>query len=109
MSLDPVQAHPEPSRSPRRWRRLGPASLGLALAAVGSEILAIVIGSGGALTAATVLAWIVIGLFALALVLGVVAVLVRLGRRFGLAGVILTLVANPLTLVGLFGVLGSKA
>jgi uncharacterized protein (DUF2062 family) len=44
----------------------------------------------------------------LAFVLGVVAVLTRTGRRFGFAAAILSLVANPLTLVGIFSVLGSK-
>ena len=58
---------------------------------------------------ATVLAWLVIGLQAVSFVLGLVAFLSRRGRghsrRFGLAAVVLSLLANPLLLVGLFSLL----
>jgi len=115
MSLDSVQLSGEPGPSaaaprvaPWRNRRLGSASFAIAVLSVALEVIAIVIGSGGAWVAATVLAWVVIGLFALAFALGLLAILTRNGRRFGLAAVILGLVANPLTLVGVFGLLGAN-
>ncbi|MHC5794971.1 hypothetical protein ACVXZ4_02310 [Lacisediminihabitans sp. FW035] len=113
MSLDSVQLSGEPGPSaprvaPRRIRRLGSASFLIAVLGVALEVIAIVIGSGGGWVAATVLAWVVIGLFALAFALGLLAILTRNGRRFGLAAAILGLVANPLTLVGVFGLLGAN-
>lgn len=115
MSLDPVKVSSElsqvaspPRVAPWRIRRLGVVSIEFVILAVALEVLAIAIGSGGAWGAATILAWFVIGFFVVAFVLGVVAVLTRTGRRFGFAAAILSLVANPLTLVGIFSVLGSK-
>ncbi|MET4702877.1 hypothetical protein [Frigoribacterium sp. UYMn621] len=120
MSFDPVQvsasdrAEPGPLAAPsravsRRIPRLGVVALALSVLAAALEWVAIATGSGGAWGAATVLAWFVIGLFALASVLGMVAVLARQGRSLGLAAIILSLLANPLTLVGIFSVLGSRA
>ncbi len=120
MSFEPVQvsapdgAEPGPLAPPRRAvsqriRRPGPIALVLAILAVGLEWVAVVTGSGGAWGAATVLAWFSIGFFALAFVLGIVAVISRHGRALGLAAIILGLLANPLTLVGIFGILGSTA
>ena len=112
MSFDSVQVSPEP-RSPvlpraASWRfcRLGIAALALSLIALGLEVLAISIGVGGAWGAATVMAWLVMGVFALGFALGMVAILARRGREFGFVAIILSLVANPLTLVGIFTVLG---
>lgn len=116
MSLDSVQVSPEPSSpatearvAPWRSHRLGPVSIVVATFGVVLEAIAIAIGSGGAWVAATVFAWFVIGLFVLAFVLGVLAIVTRNGRRYGLAAAILALVANPLTLVGIFGLLGANS
>ena len=112
MSLDSVAVSPElrrlgATRSPVQG--VGFAGLLLAVFAVILEVLAIAVGSGSAWGAATVLAWLVIGLQAVSLVLGLVALLSRRGRcqsrRFGLAAVVLSLLANPLLLVGLFSLL----
>lgn len=84
-------------------------SLVLAAVAAGLESWAIAIGSAGNWGAATVIAWFVIGFFALGFALGAVAVLARNGRGFGLAAVILSVSGNPLTLVWIFHLLGSKA
>lgn len=82
-------------------------SLALALVSVGLEWLAIAVGSGGAWGPATALACFVIGFFVVAIALGMVAILARLGRVSGLSAIILSLIANPLTLVGIFHLLGS--
>jgi hypothetical protein len=52
------------------------------------------------------MAWLVMGVFALGFALGMVAILARRGRELGFVAIILSLVANPLTLVGIFTVLG---
>ena len=112
MSFDSVQVAPEPrspvsqQAAPWRFRRLGIVALALSLIALGLEAVAIVIGTGGAWGAATVLAWIVMGSFALGCGFGMVAILARRGRELGLLAIILSLIANPLTLVGIFTVLG---
>jgi hypothetical protein len=99
-----------PRRCPvRPGARPGAVSLGLAAAAAALEALAIAIGSAGQWPAATVLAWFTIGLMAVAFVLGVVAILSRRGRRWGIAAVLVSLIGNPLILVGLFAMLGGRA
>jgi hypothetical protein len=121
MSLDSVAVSPESRRAEALRRppvhRVGIAGLLLAAFAVILEVLAIVIGSGSgkgtAWGAATVIAWFVIGLQAVSFVLGLVAILGGRGRgrgrshgwRFGLAAVVLSLLANPLLLVGLFSLI----
>jgi hypothetical protein len=110
MSLDPVAISPESRRSEAArppFHRIGIAGLLLAVSAVILEVLAIAIGSGGAWGAATVIAWFVIGFQAVSLVLGLVAIVSRRGhgRRLGLAAVLLSLLANPLLLVGAFSLL----
>ncbi|QNE45707.1 hypothetical protein F1C58_01410 [Glaciihabitans sp. INWT7] len=120
MSFEPVQvsapdgAEPGPLAPPlravsRRIRRPGPIALVLAMLAVGLECVAIVTGSGGAWGAATVLAWFSIAFFALSFALGIVAAISGLGRAPGLAAIILSVLVNPLTLVGIFSMLGSTA
>lgn len=112
MSLDSVAVSPElkrlgATRSPLQG--VGFAGLLLAVFAVIVEVLAINVGSGSGWGAATALAWLVIGLQAVSFVLGLVALLSRRGRgpgrRFGLAAIVLSLLANPLLLVALFSLL----
>lgn len=115
MSIDPArEAHELPARSafsPGPHARLGVASLGvaslgLAVLAVALEALAIAIGSAGQWQIATLLAWFIIGSSAVAFVLGLVAILAGRGRRWGAVAVPVSLMGNPLILVGLFAVLG---
>ena len=116
MSLDSVAVSPESRRAEAARppvHRVGIAGLLLAVSAVILEVLAIAIGSGSgkgtAWGAATVIAWFVIGLQAVSFVLGLVAILSGRGRgqgwRFGLAAVVLSLIANPILLVGLFSLM----
>lgn len=110
MSIDSArEVHEVPARtafSPGAHARLGVASLGLAVLAVALEALAIAIGSAGQWQIATVLAWFIIGSSAVAFVLGLVAILAGRGRRWGAVAVPVSLMGNPLILVGLFAVLG---
>ena len=108
MSLDSVQAAPDVTKmdaATRSIRRLGMASLVLAISAVLLEVLAIVIGSGRAWGAATALAWFVIALFAVSIALGLAAIVMCNGRRWGIGAVMVSLFANPLVLVWLFSLL----
>jgi hypothetical protein len=112
MSLDSVAVSPESRRSETARapsHRIGIAGLLLAVFGVILEVLAIAIGSGGAWGAATVIAWIVTGFQAVSFVLGVVAILSGRGRShgwgFGLAAIVLSLLANPLLLVWVFSLL----
>ncbi len=110
MSIDSArEVHEVPERtafSSGPHARLGVASLGLAVLAVALEALAIAIGSAGQWQIATVLAWFIIGSSAVAFVLGLVAILAGRGRRWGAVAVPVSLMGNPLILVGLFAVLG---
>ena len=108
MSLDSVQAAPEATvtgAAKRSLRRLGMASLVLAISVVLLEVLAIAIGSGGAWGAATALAWFVIALFVVSIALGLAAIVTGNGRRWGIGAVMVSLLANPLVLVWLFSLL----
>lgn len=108
MSFDSVQSAPEVTVSravTQSIRRLGMASLVLAISGVGLEVLAIAIGGGGAWGAATALAWFVIALFVISIAIGLAAILTGNGRRWGIVAVTLSLLANPLVLVWLFSLL----
>ena len=108
MSLDSVQAAPEVTvtrTATQSIRRLGMASLVLAISAAVLEVIAIAIGSGGAWGAATALAWLIVALFAISIALGLAAILTGNGRRWGIGAVIVSLLANPLVLVWLFSLL----
>lgn len=108
MTFDSAQAAPEVAVSKavtQPIRRLGMASLVLAISAVVLEVLAIAIGGGGAWGLATALAWFVIALFAISIAVGLAAILTGNGKRWGIFAVALGLLANPLVLVWLFSLL----
>lgn len=52
------------------------------------------------------LAWVAIALSVVAIIVGLVAVILNRGRRWGVAAMVLGVVANPLVLVALFRLLG---
>lgn len=84
-----------------RWRVLpGVVALGLAAAGLIVEVVAIVVaapaGASEAMwTVSTVLAWAATGLTAAAVLLGLLAVIARLGRWWGAPAIVLGLLANP--------------
>lgn len=96
---------PRGNRAHRNW--LGPASLALAIAGSIMEAIAISLAAKSP-EPATVLAWIVIVLLVISFVGGIVAIVTRNGRIPGIAAAIVSLLANPLVLVWLFGVLGGS-
>jgi hypothetical protein len=90
----------------RQWPGL--ASLALTVVLVAVDTAAVSIGSTGQWTAATVLAWSVISLTIVSFLGGLAAVVLRRGRRWGAAGMVVSVAANPLVLVWLFRALGNS-
>lgn len=81
-------------RRPRpRWP--GILSFVLSLLAVGGVAAGIVLATSDQFVAATYTAWGAIGASGLAVVLGLIAVIGKLGRGWGTAGLVLGVVANP--------------
>jgi hypothetical protein len=84
-----------------RTRRLpGILSLLLALAGLGVVVVAITMAAPASATetswaVASVLAWVANALTAAAVVLGLVAVIGRFGRWWGVAGVVVGVLSNP--------------
>lgn len=87
------------------WPGIG--SLAVAVLAVLLEVVAIAVSSHGAWTLGTVLAWVTVLLGALAVVLGVTALVRSRGRAYAIAGIVLAVLGDPLVLVGLFRLLGA--
>jgi hypothetical protein len=90
----------------RQWPGL--AALALAVLLVVLAATAVSIGSTGQWAAATVLAWAVIALTIVSFLGGLAAVILRRGRRWGAAAMVLSVLANPLVLVWLFRALGNS-
>lgn len=94
-----------------RTRRIpGIVSLGLGLLAVIVVIVAVSMAAPAGATettwaVASVLAWIANGLTVAAVVLGLVAVIARLGRWWGAAGIVVGVLANPWLQVTVLGAL----
>ena len=84
----------------------GVVALGVAALAAVAEVIAIVVGSAGEWPLATGLAWVVIVLTVVALVLGVVAVVRDRGRAWGIAAIVVAVLANPLVQIGVLRALG---
>jgi len=108
------EPEPEPeidAASPTPTRRM--ISLGaIALIAVAVlavlEIVAIAIGSAGGWVAADLLGKAIIVLTVATLVLGVVAAVRRRGGRLGAVAAVVSILINPLVLIGLLRVLGGS-
>ena len=89
----PPPVEPVVTRARPRWP--GILSFVLALLAVAGLAAGIVLATSDQFLAATYTAWGAIGASGLAVVLGLIAVIGRLGRGWGTAGVVLGVVANP--------------
>jgi hypothetical protein len=85
----------EPVATRRRPRWPGILSFVLALLAVGGVVTGILLATSDLFLLATYTAWGAIGASGLAVLLGLIAVIGRLGRGWGTAGIVLGIVANP--------------
>jgi hypothetical protein len=94
----PQQAEPAPRR-PRPWVGLLAITLGLAAAIV--QVIAVTTASDGAFEAGIVLGYLAIIIAIAAVVAGIAAIIVRRGRRIGVIGIVIGLIANPLLLLGI--------
>ena len=102
MSTDPAPIAPRTLPV----RLVGVVALGVAALALVAEVVAIAIGSAGQWPLATALAWVAIVLTVAAAALGLVAVVRRRGRAWGLAAVVVAVLGNPLVQIGVLRALG---
>lgn len=99
--VDPVPpvADEAPPPAPRRSTLIGQLAFTAALATVVTHVIAVVVASANLWTTGTVLGYIAIGLSALAVVGGTVAIILRRGSRYGMVAIVLGLIANPFLLL----------
>ena len=102
MSTDPAPIAPRTLPV----RLVGVVALGVAALALVAEVVAIAIGSAGQWPLATVLAWVAIVLTVAAAALGVVAIVRRRGRAWGVVAVVVAVLGNPLVQIGVLRALG---
>ena len=98
-----------PQQTPTSRRALGVLALVIALGGVGAEALGIGVASAGDDLLGTVLAVIAIALTAFGAALGIVAIILRRGRLWGVGAAVLGILANPLLLVLVLGALAPAA
>lgn len=89
-----------PRRHPR-WPGLLSVALGVLTAVLTG--VGVAVASDGGFVVATAIAWTAVAVSVAGVVLGVAAVVARLGRRWGVAGIALCLLADPLILTALLG------
>jgi len=92
----------------RRMISLGAIALIAVAALAVLEIVAIAIGSAGGWVTADLLGKAIIVLTVATLVLGVVAAVRRRGGRLGAVAAVVSILINPLVLIGLLRVLGGS-
>jgi hypothetical protein len=97
-----------PRRSAGRSSLVGQAALGAALATIVVHMSAVVVASSGAFIAGSVLAWVAIAFSILAVLTGLVAVVGRFGRSWGVGAIVLGLFANPFLLLRLLDFVGGS-
>lgn len=85
---------------------LGILALALAMLTAAALVTGIIIASTGGWRVATIAAYAAIGLSVLSVIGGVVAVILGMGRRFGVIAVILGVFANPLVLLVVLRLVG---
>lgn len=108
--LSTGEVEPAPRPEPRPERRPLPVAstaFGLAIILVVAEGVAIYLGSSGSAATATTLGQILVVLTALPLALGLIAAIRGPHREWGIAAMIVSVVANPLILLGVLSFFGS--
>ena len=96
-------ASPEPVDNVPRgpWPWVGALSIALGVVAAVVQILAIVGATGGDFERGIVLGYLSVILAIAAVFAGIAAIIVRRGRRAGVVGILLGIVANPLVLLAI--------
>ncbi|MET3769412.1 cell division protein FtsX [Marisediminicola sp. UYEF4] len=89
----PDRPHPRPGA----W--LGILAAVFAVACAGLVVAGVAVALAGDFAASTLLAQLAIGCSIAAIVTGVVAIVLKRGRRWGIAGCVLGILANPLVAV----------
>ncbi|CAN5601696.1 hypothetical protein BH10ACT7_BH10ACT7_19190 [soil metagenome] len=99
--VDPAtpEAEATPPVAVPRSSLIGQLAFIAALLTVVAHIVAVVVASGNLWATGTVIGWVAIGLSALAVVGGTVAIILRRGSRYGIAAIVLGLIANPYLLL----------
>ncbi len=95
---EPVEPPPPPRFAGLR-RVPGMLSLALAVATAVLGGIAVAVATGADFDTSTTLGWVAIGTSAGAVLVGVAAIVLRWGRGFGIAGVVLGILANPYLLL----------
>jgi len=98
----------QPTDAPRAKRRSAPWVLGvigvvLAITAGVLQVLGIIQATGLNWQRGTLLAWLAIGVSTMAFVVGLIALVLNRGRRWGAVAMIAAVVANPWVLTQLLG------
>ena len=109
MTNQPTEvSRPEPAakRPPRAPWLLGVIGVLLAVLAGVLQVLGIVQASNLNWERGTLLAWLAIGASVAAFVVGLTAVILNRGRRWGVAAMLAAVIANPWILVQLLGAFG---
>jgi uncharacterized membrane protein len=102
----PQDAPPPVTEQPQRasggpWPWVGALAIGLAVLAAAVQIIAISTASAGDFETGIVLGYLAVVIAIAAVLAGVAAIVLRRGRRAGVVGIVLGLVANPLVLLGI--------
>ena len=93
--------------TPRRPWPFGLIAFAVALLLVIAEIVALSLANAGKFEPATIIGQLLIALTLLPLVLGVLAILRHRGLGFGIAAIVVAVLANPFIQVSLFAFFGS--
>jgi hypothetical protein len=104
--LSAGEASTVPAKAHTPWP-LGYIAFGIAVLLVLAEGVAVYLASSGQPAAATIIGQVLVVLTALPLALGLVAVLRGRNREWGLAAMVLAVVANPFILINVLGFFGA--
>lgn len=102
-----ADGRPRGDRASRRrvLHLLGPAAAAVAGIALVMQVIAIVVASANDFATGTVLGYLAIALAVVGVAGGIVAVVTHRGRRAGVVGIVIGVVANPLIVLGVLRLL----
>jgi hypothetical protein len=103
-----LEPEPEaPAHEPRRPWPLGYVAFGIAVLLVILEGIAVYLGSFGEPVVATVLGQVLVVITAFPFALGLLAVIRNRNREWGIAAMVLSVIANPFILINVLGFFGA--